>query len=377
MVELLSDSEDDEPQTHGKSKTAASKKSTNGTAAKKATARVGIKLSAQRIDALLMGKGKPKKTAARGCKKKAGKGASSDEPPKVKRPDTKVLASFKDDRYVDLEEKEDTRKGGARIEPVLLKVSALYVDRDEPDPANAASRVRCIASRGCGTTWACPRNKSRILDHASGCSWLPVDLRQAAEDVLALEAIKKKRASKQQKPENRKRGQSGVLSDSDEDQPDPKQPRLDTVTSTQTKLDFARFLKKGETDLNQRGNDALVLLVTSCGLPSSMLDSPFFKDFVAAIQPKYRPPSSTKFRDRLVPQEAARLRTELVQQLKDVRDLTLGFDGGKVRKPRGIYTVTVTTPDRESFLADLNDASGVSHTSKYISTEVLEVVSGF
>ncbi|KAI8990589.1 ribonuclease H-like domain-containing protein [Trametes punicea] len=65
----------------------------------------------------------------------------------------------------------------------------------------------------------------------------------------------------------------------------------------------------------------------------------------------------------------------LVLEPSKVRNLTLSFDGGKLRHPRGIYTVTVTTPsDRKSFIINLNDASRVSHTARYITHEILKPV---
>ncbi|RPD52677.1 hypothetical protein L226DRAFT_474064 [Lentinus tigrinus ALCF2SS1-7] len=70
---------------------------------------------------------------------------------------------------------------------------------------------------------------------------------------------------------------------------------------------------------------------------------------------------------------AARVHVELTSQLSKIRDLTLSFDGGKTRRPRGIYTITVTTPARQGFLYDLQNVSKVSHTAEYI-LEFLEPV---
>ncbi|KAI9065799.1 hypothetical protein FKP32DRAFT_1556380, partial [Trametes sanguinea] len=58
-----------------------------------------------------------------------------------------------------------------------------------------------------------------------------------------------------------------------------------------------------------------------------------------------------------------------------LRNLTLSFDGGKTRRPHGIYTVSITIAEsRKSYLVDLNDASRVSHTARYIVQEVLKPV---
>ena len=58
---------------------------------------------------------------------------------------------------------------------------------------------------------------------------------------------------------------------------------------------------------------------------------------------------------------------------RGIERVDVSFDGGKTRRPRGIYTVTITTPGRQSFLYDLHDASKVSHTAEYL-LEILEEV---
>ncbi|KAJ2987987.1 hypothetical protein NUW54_g9257 [Trametes sanguinea] len=119
----------------------------------------------------------------------------------------------------------------------------------------------------------------------------------------------------------------------------------------------------------------LIRYIVCNGIPPSSVDSTAFKNFISAIQPKYDPPSATTLRDRLIPNEAARLQISLFEKLGTSRNLTLSFDGGKTRRPHGIYTVTITTPgSRKSYLVDLNDASRVSHTARYIVQEVLKPV---
>ncbi len=94
----------------------------------------------------------------------------------------------------------------------------------------------------------------------------------------------------------------------------------------------------------------------------SVVDKPRFKNFCAILNPKYNPPSSTTIRDTLIPAESANVQLELIKLLKMQWDLTLSFDGGKSRRPRGLYTITITTAAREAYLYDLHDVLYVSHT---------------
>ncbi|KAG1724896.1 uncharacterized protein EDB91DRAFT_1062575 [Suillus paluster] len=63
----------------------------------------------------------------------------------------------------------------------------------------------------------------------------------------------------------------------------------------------------------------------------------------------------------------------MVDYLKTQLNLTIMFDGGKIRKPKSFYTVHVTTADRRTLLLELDDSSMLSHTARYIG-ELLESV---
>ncbi|KAI0742802.1 hypothetical protein C8Q80DRAFT_1356408 [Daedaleopsis nitida] len=63
----------------------------------------------------------------------------------------------------------------------------------------------------------------------------------------------------------------------------------------------------------------------------------------ALLKVSYVPPLSTPLRENHILHEASQLHVQAPEELKKIRDLTLSFDG-KLRKPRGVYTVTVTTP---------------------------------
>ncbi len=122
----------------------------------------------------------------------------------------------------------------------------------------------------------------------------------------------------------------------------------------------------GKKELQKSANNALVLLIVDSGIPPSIVDKPRFKNFCTILNPKYNPPSSTTIRDVLIPAESANVHLELIKLLSTQWNLTLSFDGGKSRRPRGLYTVTITTAAREAYLYDLHDVSYVSHTGEYL-----------
>ncbi|KAI0054381.1 hypothetical protein BV25DRAFT_1806052 [Artomyces pyxidatus] len=72
--------------------------------------------------------------------------------------------------------------------------------------------------------------------------------------------------------------------------------------------------------------------------------------------------------------EAAKVTLATVEYLKTCRNLTLSFDGGKTRRRQAFYSIHVTTPQRRSFLIDLDDASYVRHTGNYIKERVDETM---
>lgn len=67
--------------------------------------------------------------------------------------------------------------------------------------------------------------------------------------------------------------------------------------------------------------------------------------------------------DTLIPNESARITKTMFDYLKTQCNLTITFDGGKIRKPKLFNTVHVTTTDRRTLLLELDDASILSHTA--------------
>jgi hypothetical protein len=85
-----------------------------------------------------------------------------------KKPDTKALHDTEDSDYITDGESDDGRKGGKKIFPLLLRISKPCYAIVDPQK----KMVRCIASKGCRTTWGWPHDKMQILKHAMHCGYL-------------------------------------------------------------------------------------------------------------------------------------------------------------------------------------------------------------
>lgn len=302
------------------------------------------------------------------------------------RPTTKVLASFDDPTFTDIPEHQDRRRQGAKQHKLVAKVStpctlAKPIGKDDD---LEKWRRRCRASAGCGTFWS-NTDLRRIAVHSKSCPWLPIELRNETRDLCAERGYRDKDAqsgrvrSIQQPVDDMAIGEveeksTGQLEDDDSDT---------TLAPTQTKRqrtgdDHGRteprvheggleiFHKRGREELKKAGDHALMLFLICNGIPPRNADSKFLAKFTTTLNPRYSPPCSTTIRDYLVPSEASIIQIETLAILRQYRNLTLSFDGGKTRRPHGIYTINVTTPDCRSFLMDLADVSGVSHTAEYL-----------
>jgi hypothetical protein len=106
------------------------------------------------------------------------------------------------------------------------------------------------------------------------------------------------------------------------------------------------FVRAGRKALQDRADHALLVFVTCCGIPPKVADAREFKAFVSALCTDYVPPSETTLRDKLIPDEAANIHRTVINYLRGCRDLTITFDGGKLRRSKGLYSVHVTTAER-------------------------------
>ncbi|KIM91523.1 hypothetical protein PILCRDRAFT_83731 [Piloderma croceum F 1598] len=179
-------------------------------------------------------------------------------------------------------------------------------------------RVRCIGSVSCKTTWATPHSQIQVFGHMKSCKWVPKTLQKQVMVLMAKDSL-------------------GDIAEA-----------LDTSES-----EGDRLLEEEEESINRQ------------------VDSIQFKNLVKVLHPWYKALHSSTITDNLVPTEANCVQVLQIAYLKTCRDLTISFDGRKIRRPQSVYTINVTTPDRHSFLVEGDNASHLSHTGNY-NAELLE-----
>jgi hypothetical protein len=231
-------------------------------------------------------------------------------------------------------------------------------------------RVRCAGSKGCGTTWKWPRARARIFKHAQDCAFLGAELRAEVVQENAKNAVGPHPSigddTQTDDPEDEAHGELRVVKRAKTD--------LDVgSSSTRGSRNLQDFVRAGRKELKDKGDHALLVFLICCGIPPSVVDSREFKDFASVLNSNYIPPCETTISDRLVPTEAARIHCAVIEYLRKCRDLTITFDGGKLRGSKGLYSVHVSTPERRTFCMTLDDASRLSHTGEYISELLLRV----
>jgi hypothetical protein len=310
---------------------------------------------------------KPKITKPKKTKGKSKNGGPSKR-------ETKDLSDFEDSAYASAEEDPDERKGGAKTLPLLLKVSKPCYKANAADDDTEKHRkyARCLASKACKTKWAWPRPRQRILGHAAGCRYLPSHLQDAAAAYLADRASGPPAVI----PQIRSRD---TISDSDEEL-GSKLKRTKATSSLSRHATLDVFVEGGRQQarkkLKAEADNALLLFIVCNTLSPNIIDSREFKALTKVLNADYVPASATTLGDTLVPNEAAKVNAAVITHLKGCRNLTITYDGGKIRRPKGFYSVHVTTADSSEYCLDMDDASGLSHTAKYI-LELLENVSEF
>lgn len=207
----------------------------------------------------------------------------------------------------------------------------------------------CIAPK-CKHLRVGNRQLSRILSHAMGCSHLSPELKDFANDT----AIHQHAPGLKVNPKK-------IQTDTENQGAPHKKVRKIQGTLTDITVTTGKIKYQDEVDL------AIVQLFATSGIPATILDSPHWKKFVeVATRSKCNPPSSTKLAAKLIPAEAALVRKYQTDFLRTCTNLTLTFDGGSTRKPSSVYTIHITTAERETFFMEGHDATNERHTAEYL-----------
>jgi len=74
----------------------------------------------------------------------------------------------------------------------------------------------------------------------------------------------------------------------------------------------------------ENANKALVRFFVCCGIPFSVVDSPFFIDFTKSLCYGYEPPKRTTLSNRHLNAEIATITLKIEEELRNSTNLTLG-----------------------------------------------------
>ena len=85
-------------------------------------------------------------------------------------------------------------------------------------------------------------------------------------------------------------------------------------------FESAKITPQKEASITQ----ALVRVFTCCGIPFSIVENPFFIEFLHEMRPGYVPPSRELLSGRLLNQETARINKKVKKIIDDSENLTLG-----------------------------------------------------
>lgn len=95
--------------------------------------------------------------------------------------------------------------------------------------------------------------------------------------------------------------------------------------------------------------------------------------FTNSFGTSYLSPSASTIRKRLIPIKAVRVALAAENFLRTCWNLTISFDGSKMRRKIGFYSVHVITANGRSYLVALDDASRLRHTTEYIAKLIKKV----
>jgi hypothetical protein len=228
----------------------------------------------------------------------------------------------------------------------------------------------CVAKlKGCYWYRAGNAQVSRISKHAVSCQYLSSDLKELAKDYTAQSSLGAVLADS---------GASAAWVDSDMISTGSVKPTTSKLTavavpSSSEKSMVLDFTNAGRKQLQAKLDHCVMKLICVVGLVPHILDSPEWKEFMATANPKYHPTPSDKFEEEIIPNEAAFVRKQVMDVLQKEQNLTLTFDGNSTRKPQSVYTVHVTTKNRDSYFVDGYEGSDERHMAAWIKDKVLKV----
>lgn len=117
-----------------------------------------------------------------------------------------------------------------------------------------------------------------------------------------------------------KRGERAALQDKDEDTSSkPGSKRQKTIKDHYKSNDPISDERQAQI------NQILLRAFICCGIPWAVIDNPFFRDLLTALEPGYIPPSRKTLSERILNEEAAKIDIRTQNHLKKAENLTLSM----------------------------------------------------
>ncbi|KZW01720.1 hypothetical protein EXIGLDRAFT_760625 [Exidia glandulosa HHB12029] len=252
--------------------------------------------------------------------------------------------------FADLEDlPEPVHDRGRPAESLYRRLTILCQVRGDPK----RQRYRC-ASTGCEQNWAGKRQGGRIYNHIlNECKFVTPSVRQ---EVIAASSEKSLAA----KTSSASAGPSTTSSAS----PAPPGPPA-----------FQAFSRAAQEARRDQIRHAVLTFLTAALLPPAVVDLEEWKTLLKVLDAKADPVSSTTISDIQLVHESAHALQSSLNELRELRNLTLTMDGGGTRAPQSLYTSHVTTPvQRRSHLIAGVEDSGASHTGEWVKQIALDVI---
>jgi Protein of unknown function (DUF 659) len=121
-------------------------------------------------------------------------------------------------------------------------------------------------------------------------------------------------------------------------------------------------------------NKALVKLFICCNLPFSLIEHPFFHEFIKVLRATYTLPTRWILSNTFLPQEFARVDIRITNIVNDEINLTIAFDGWTNPSGESIYDYCLITEERKEYLWLSKNYSDVFHTGAFLGDELIKVV---
>ncbi|CAB5359941.1 unnamed protein product [Rhizophagus irregularis] len=122
-------------------------------------------------------------------------------------------------------------------------------------------------------------------------------------------------------------------------------------------------------------NKALANMFVCCNLPFSLIEHPFFIEFIKILRTTYNLPSRWVLTETLIIQEVSRITLKVNRIIEEENNLTIAFDGWTNSTGQSIYDYCLITEERKEYLWCSKNYSDISHhTGAFLGNEIIKIV---